>query len=246
MSIFPTGSQPGWLGPEFDLFHPAASDSDPRRAFDRARVPEYSDPLVGEGTPNPFNLSSLRRDVRDAYGHTTFGQSCWLARRLIEAGVRIVTVNMFDTVFDRVTWDCHGSSPFSTLRDYADELLPDFDRAFGALLDDLERSGRLDSTLVVAAGEFGRTPRLNAVGGRDHWPGVWSVALAGGGVRGGQVVGSSNAHASTPADRPVRPQELLATIYHSLGIDPARILTGADGESRAILEDAEPIRELFA
>jgi hypothetical protein len=242
----PHGQSAGWLGPDFEPFHSAASDSDPRWAFDRARTLKHSDLLLGDGLRNPFDLSAVGEDVRNAYGRTMFGQNCLLARRLIEADVRVVTVNMFDTVFDRVTWDCHGSSPFSTLGDYADELLPDFDRAFGSLLDDLERSGRLDSTLVVAAGEFGRTPRLNAVGGRDHWPGVWSVALAGGGVRGGQVVGSSDAHASTPVDRPVRPQDLLATIYYSLGIDPTRIVTGVDGESREILGDAEPIRELFA
>ncbi len=152
---------------------------------------------------------------------------------------------MFETVFNRVTWDCHGTAPFSTLNDYASDLLPTFDLAFSALLDDLERSGRLDSTLVVAAGEFGRTPRINASGGRDHWPGVWSVALAGGGVRGGQVIGSSDAHAAAPADRPVTLPEILATIYQTLGIDASQYLTGPDGESRTILEDAEPIRELF-
>ncbi len=96
------------------------------------------------------------RRIRDAYGPTAFGRHCLLARRLVEAGVRVVTVNMFDTVFGRVSWDGHGASPFSTFDDYARELLPTFDRAFGALLDDLERTGRLDSTLVVAAGEFGR------------------------------------------------------------------------------------------
>ena len=126
--------------------------------------------------------------------------------------MRLVTVNMFDTVFNRVTWDCHGSAPFSTLDDYRRELLPTFDQAFAALIDDLERRGRLATTLVVAAGEFGRTPRLNASGGRDHWPGVWSVVLAGGGVRGGQVVGASDGHAAAPADRPVTLPDLLATL----------------------------------
>ena len=265
------GQSAGWLGAEFDPFHlaadPAAADFDPRRAFDRARAsldtvtkqtvsqreparrashPADADPLLSPTARNAFDLADEGDAVRDAYGRTTFGQSCLLARRLVEAGVRVVTVNMFETVFNRVTWDCHGSAPFSTLNDYAIELLPTFDRAYGALLDDLERSGRLESTLVVAAGEFGRTPRINAVGGRDHWPGVWSVALAGGGVQGGQVIGSSDAHASCPADRPVTPQDLLATIYHSLGIDASQYLKRSDGESCAILEDAEPIRELFA
>jgi uncharacterized protein (DUF1501 family) len=168
-----------------------------------------------------------------------------MARRLVEGGVRVVTVNMFETVFKRVTWDCHGSSPFSTLDDYARELLPTFDQAFAALIDDLERRGRLESTLVIAAGEFGRTPRINAAGGRDHWPGVWSVALAGGGVRGGQVVGASDEDAAAPADRPITPQDLLATIYHSLGIDGTQYLTGPNHESYPLVEGFNPIRELF-
>ena len=153
---------------------------------------------------------------------------------------------MFETVFGGVSWDCHGASPFSTFDDYAREVLPPFDRAFAALLDDLEASGRLETTLVVAAGEFGRTPRINATGGRDHWPGVWTVALAGGGVRGGQVVGASDAHAAAPADRPVTLPDLLATIYHSLGIDARTHVMTSDGRSIRLVEDGEPIRELFS
>lgn len=152
---------------------------------------------------------------------------------------------MFDTVFNRVTWDCHGAVPFSTLDDYARELLPTFDQAFTALIDDLERRGRLETTLVVAAGEFGRCPRLNASGGRDHWPGVWSVVLAGGGVRGGQVVGASDAHAGAPVDRPVTTRDLLATIYHSLGIDATQSLSRPDGKSYPLVKDGTVIHELF-
>ena len=140
--------------------------------------------------------------MRDAYGADTFGQSCLLARRLVEAGVRVVTVNMFETVFNRVTWDCHGTRPFSTLDDYAREVLPTFDRAVSALLDDLDGRGLLDTTLVVATGEFGRTPRLNAAGGRDHWPGVWSGPWPAAGSGGGQVIGASDAHASAPPTGP--------------------------------------------
>jgi uncharacterized protein (DUF1501 family) len=113
------------------------------------------------------------------------------------------------------------------------------------LIDDLECAGRLDSTLVVAAGEFGRTPRLNATGGRDHWPGVWSVALAGGGIRGGQVVGASDHAAAFPADRPVTPQELLATIYHAVGVDRVRGIPSPDGHLFTPVPDAEPIWELL-
>jgi hypothetical protein len=194
---------------------------------------------------NPFDLALEPERVSDEYGRTSFGQNCLLARRLTEAGVGVVTINMFETVFNRITWDCHGGLPFSTLDDYAGMLLPDFDRAFSALIDDLDRRGRLDSTLVVAAGEFGRTPRLNASGGRDHWPGVWSVAMAGGGIRGGQVVGASDSDAAYPVDRPVTPQELLATIDHCLGIDRAQFPAGPDGQSVALVPNSEPVWELF-
>jgi uncharacterized protein (DUF1501 family) len=155
-------------------------------------------------------------------------------------------VNMFDTVFNQVTWDCHGGAPFSTLDDYARVLLPDLDRAFSALLDDLDRRGRLQSTLVVAAGEFGRTPRLNSAGGRDHWPGVWSIAMAGAGIRGGQVLGRSDAHAAYPADRPVTPQDVLASIYHTLGVDAGRYLPRGGLEPFALVERGQPVHELFA
>jgi hypothetical protein len=179
--------------------------------------PGFEPTILSDAT----DLTGEPDTVRDAYGRNAFGRSCLRARRLVEAGVRVVTVNMFETVFDRVTWDCHGASPFSTLDDYRRVLLPTFDAAFSALVDDLDRSGQLDSTLVVATGEFGRTPRINVSGGRDHWPGVWSAVLAGGGVRGGQVIGASDATASEPADQPVTPQNLLATIYRSLNVEPA-------------------------
>ncbi len=260
------GQSSGWLGTACDPFTlnagPGAPDFDSRSAFDNASACLYraasggssdaiastrkSEPLLTPTARNAFDLVEESSRTREAYGRSTFGQSCLLARRLVEGGVRVVTVNMYATVFNQVTWDCHGSAPFSTLDDYARELLPTFDRAFSALIDDLEDRGRLDSTLVVAAGEFGRTPRLNAAGGRDHWPGVWSVALAGGGVRGGQVIGASDADAGAPADRPVTPQDLLATIYHSLGIDGKQYHARPDGESYALVEDGGPIRELFA
>ncbi|GAC1449053.1 MAG: DUF1501 domain-containing protein [Isosphaeraceae bacterium] len=191
------------------------------------------------------DLSREPERIRDAYGRNTFGESCLRARRLIEAGVRFVTVNMFPTVFDRVTWDCHGQSPFSTLDDYRRELLPTFDASFSALIDDLERTGRLDSTLVVATGEFGRTPRINAAGGRDHWPRVWSAAMAGGGIRGGQVVGASDSQGAEPLDRPVTPAELLATIYRSLGIDPTSPVHVDDGPVTPLPENVSFIEEIL-
>ncbi len=244
----PHGQTSAWLGARYDPFSlgrdPAASDFDAQAVWARAQAGS-SESSLNSSRDNPFDISLEPARLRDDYGRTSFGQSCLLARRLVEQGTRVATVNMFDTVFNGLSWDCHGAAPFSTLGDYARVLLPDFDRAFSALIDDLDCRGRLDSTLVVAAGEFGRTPRLNAAAGRDHWPGAWSVALAGGGIRGGQALGASDAHAAYPADRPVTPQELLATIDRFLGIDRARDLECPDGQSVALVPHAEPIWELL-
>jgi len=184
--------------------------------------------------------------VRSRYGHHEFGRLCLQARRLVQAGARCVTVNMFETVFDRVTWDCHADrgSLASTLNDYRQTLCPMFDQAYTALLDDLSDRGLLASTLVVAMGEFGRTPYLNSRGGRDHWPGVWSILMSGAGIRGGQVVGCSDALAAEPKDRPVTPAEIAATIYRALGVDLETRLPGAEGQACRLV-DANPIDELF-
>lgn len=192
-------------------------------------------------------LDRERPALRNRYGRNAFGQSCLMARRLIEGGVRLATVNMFETVFNTLSWDCHadGGSLSVTLDDYKRTLCPMFDRAYTALLSDLDERGMLASTLVVAMGEFGRTPKLNAHGGRDHWPGVWTVLLAGGGVQGGRVVGSSDKHGAEPRTRPVHASEVAATIYHALGIDPGSRLSAPDGRSPRLVE-AEPVRELFA
>jgi hypothetical protein len=184
--------------------------------------------------------------LRDHYGATEFGDHCRHACRLVEAGVRCVVVNMFETVYDQVTWDCHADRRLlgSTLDDYRRVVCPTFDRACAALLEDLHQRGLLDSTLVVAAGEFGRTPRLNAMGGRDHWPGVWSVLLTGGGVRGGQVIGASDKHGTEPDRRPVQAADIAATIYHAFGVDPATCLTGPKAEKIALTE-GRPVAEVF-
>jgi uncharacterized protein (DUF1501 family) len=203
-------------------------------------------PVLGGRAGRAFDLAGETEGLRSRYGRNTFGQSCLLARRLVEHGVRLVTVNMFDTVFNEVTWDCHadGGSLAVRLDDYKETLCPMFDRAYTALLDDLDRRGMLDTTLVLAMGEFGRTPRLNPRGGRDHWPGCWSVLFAGGGVRGGRVVGASDSVGGEPKDRPVTPAEVAATVYHALGVGPAARLPGPDGEPMA-LADAAPVMELF-
>lgn len=166
--------------------------------------------------------------VREAYGDSPFGRSCLLAMRLVEAGTRVVTVNMYPTVFGAPSWDVHGAGPFSTFDDYERAVLPAFDRAFAALLDDLERGGRLGRTLVVATGEFGRSSRINARGGRDHAPGAWTALAAGGGVRGGQVIGATDARGAEPRDRPVSAADLAATLARGAGLEgPGWLATAA-------------------
>lgn len=193
-----------------------------------------------------FDLERESASLRDRFGRHPFGEACCLARRLVEHGAQFVTVNMFDTVFDRITWDCHadGGSLATTLQDYRSTLCPMFDQAFATLIDDLNQRGLLESTLVLAMGEFGRTPRINPRGGRDHWPGCWSVIAAGGGIRAGQVIGRSDRWAAEPADRPVTPAELVATVFTLLGLDPRQSIPGPNGQPMP-LADAEPIRELI-
>jgi hypothetical protein len=193
-----------------------------------------------------FALSTEPEPMREKYGKNRFGQGCLLARRLVERDVRFVTINMFETVFGEVTWDCHGSAPFCSINGYRELIGPMFDNAYSALLDDLEACGLLSSTLVVAMGEFGRTPKINPAGGRDHWPGCWTIVLAGGGIKGGQVVGSSDEIGAAPQDRPVTPAEVAATIYHALGISLEVNLPGPQHRPiRLVDHGVEPIMELF-
>ena len=166
-----------------------------------------------------FDLAAEPQTVRDAYGLTQFGQSCLLSRRLVEAGVRLVQVNWFrgpDEPSDNPCWDSHTSE---TQR-LKEVLIPPMDAAFSALLIDLAQRGLFDETLVVCLSEFGRTPRFNARAGRDHWGSVFSIALAGGGIRGGIVHGASDKLGAYPRDGLVRPEDITATIFHCLGISP--------------------------
>jgi hypothetical protein len=176
----------------------------------------------------------------------SLGRACREAVAYVERGAKFVTVNQFTTVFDSPSWDCHadGGSLRTDLGDIRDTVAPAFDTAFSALLTDLEARGLLDSTLVVATGEFGRTPQLNANGGRDHWAGAWTALVAGGGVQGGRVIGRTDAHGIEPTDRPVTPQELVATIFHALGVAPDATIPGPDGKPVAVYP-APPVRELF-
>ncbi len=193
-----------------------------------------------------LDLERESTSTRELYGNSTFGRSCLQARRLIERGSRLVTVNMFDTVFNNITWDCHadGGSLGSNLDDYRRTLCPMFDSAYSALIEDLKQRGMLETTLVLAMGEFGRTPQMNPRGGRDHWPNCWSILAAGGGIRGGQVIGSSDKTGSEPHTRPVTPAEIASTVYFALGVNPQTEMTLPEGRKQPLV-DAPPIRELF-
>jgi uncharacterized protein (DUF1501 family) len=182
-----------------------------------------------------------------AYGRTAFGQNCFGAvRSAAKFSGRFLTVNQFGTVFDSPSWDCHadGGSLRTTLADVRNIVAPRFDTAFAQLLTDLESCGLLESTLVVATGEFGRTPKLNSNGGRDHWAGCWTALVAGGGVKGGRVIGASDRTGSEPTDRPVSPQELVASVFHALGVPHNATIPGPDGTPVAVYPGA-PVAELF-
>ncbi len=166
-----------------------------------------------------FQLDREPEIARERYGKAPFGQGVLLARRLVEAGVRLVQVNWYRGVDEPPANPCWDSHTNETAR-LKDVLVPPMDRAYSALVEDLHQRGLLDETLVVCMAEFGRSPRLDAAGGRNHWGSVFSVALAGGGVRGGQVHGSSDRIGAYPRDRRVRPEDLLATIFHCLGHRP--------------------------
>jgi uncharacterized protein (DUF1501 family) len=182
--------------------------------------------LQSRAAQEAFNLSAEPARLRDLYGRTTFGQSCLLARRLVEAGVPLVTVYWnAPSLADPQSWDTHTDS-FNRLERH---LLPVLDMVLSALLDDLHSRGLLDDTLVVWAGEFGRTPRINRNAGRDHWGFCQSALLAGGGVRSGQVYGSSDAHAAYAAEQSVSPDDLAATVFHVLGVPRSHELRDPQG-----------------
>jgi Protein of unknown function (DUF1501) len=200
-------------------------------------------------SPQAREAFALHREpaaTRDRYGRTRFGQSCLLARRLIERGVRFVTVNMFETVFDEITWDIHGSKPFTDIAEMSRLVAPNFDQAYSTLLEDLHDRGLLSSTMVVALGEFGRTPKINPAGGRDHHPGVWTILMGGGPIKGGRVIGESDELGYAPKTRPVTPGEVAATLFKGLGLDPHKELPGPQNRPLPLVEyGVKPISELF-
>ncbi len=176
------------------------------------------DLMTSTATKSAFDIGQESEKLRDAYGRHSLGQSCLMARRLVEAGVRCVLI-------DHTNWDTHYNN-FTVLKN---DLLPHLDSAMPTLLQDLSDRGMLESTLVLVTGEFGRTPRINKDAGRDHWGPSTAIAMAGGGVRGGIVVGASNERAEKPATEPKGPADLAATIYHCLGISPKTTFHTAEG-----------------
>jgi hypothetical protein len=212
-------------------------DRSQRRAFDL---------LTSEQARRAFDLDTVDPRLLDRYGRTLFGNSALIARRLVEAGVRFVNVT-WDVYWERLKlqhdgWDTHGRN-FAILKDYN---LPYFDMAFSALMDDLDARGLLDETLVVVMSEMGRTPKVNASAGRDHWTYCYSVMLAGAGIRGGTVYGASDAQAAYVKDNPVRPADLCATIYRCLGIDPEMTVPDRTGRPIFIAQGGQPIEGILS
>ena len=187
-----------------------------------------------------FRLDDEAPATRDRYGRHIHGQCLLLARRLIEAGVRLVCVNWHQDGHN--FWDTHGDN-FGSLKH---RLMPPADRGFSALIEDLAQRGLLDETLLVWVGEFGRRPQITrGNAGREHWPGCYSAVLAGGGIAGGRIFGKSDRHAGSPSENPVTPSDLTATMYHSLGVAPDQ--TMRDREGRPIrLTEGSAITSLFA
>jgi hypothetical protein len=221
------------------------TDSGTLATFDRHRQRAF-DLLTSNRVKAAFRLDDEDPRLRDRYGRTLFGASALVARRLVEAGVRFINVT-WDVYWERLQlqhdgWDTHGRN-FAIMSEYN---LPYFDLAYTALLGDLEARGLLDETLVVVMSEMGRTPKINANAGRDHWTYCYSVVLAGAGIRGGTAFGASDAQAAFVKDHPVSPADLCATIYHLLGIDPEMMLPDRTGRPVAIAQGGSPIRAILA
>jgi Protein of unknown function (DUF1501) len=185
--------------------------------------------LTSNRTRQAFDLAAEPVKTREQYGRTEFGQRCLLARRLAEAGVPIVNVSYCHT--PEGSWDTHSQN----FRQMKESLAPTFDTAFAALIEDLAERGMLAETLVVVNAEFGRTPAINKNAGRDHWPWVYSLVLAGAGIQAGTVYGVSDHAAAYPIDKPHDPRDMAATIYHLLGVDPATVIRDPSGRPQQLV-----------
>jgi hypothetical protein len=195
--------------------------------------------LTSTAAQAAFRISDEPDAVRDKFGRTTVGQSCLLARRLVEAGVSFVTIN--DRGMGQLGWDTHIQN-FSTIKN---NLAPPLDRGVAALVEDLSQRGLLDSTLVIVMGEFGRTPRINQNAGRDHHGRANSVLMFGAGTPAGMVLGRTDAQGDAPAEHPVTPADLAAVLYHKLGIDPETKYDAPDGRPVRLVDGGNPPRELI-
>jgi hypothetical protein len=219
------------------------AEKDTRGLFDAMNSFQHQahDVLTSSQTQRAFKIEEETNETRDKCGRNIYGQSVLLARRLIEAGTRLVTVSWAPDA--NATWDTHGSN-FKKLKD---TLLPQFDAAFGSLMHDLHDSGRLERTLVVVSGDFGRTPKINGNdGGRDHWNYCYTILLAGGGIKPGYIHGASDRIGAFPADRPVTPGDILATMYRLLGVDPHLELYDRTNRPHRIVLKGEVVEELIA
>lgn len=192
----------------------------------------------GSRARQAFDLSQEKQTTRESYGQHAYGQGALLARRLVESGVRFVTINLYEKDVD--WWDDHTGIE-KNLR----KRLPPFDQAIATLISDLADRGLADNVLVAAYGEFGRSPRVDKGAGRGHWPGAMSALLSGGGIRGGQIIGSTTPDGSTPKDRPLTPGHLLATLYHTVGIDPHGTLPDLQNRPIPLVLEGEVIKECF-
>ena len=196
------------------------------------------DLLTSSATQAAFRVSDEPAPVRDAYGRTTFGQSCLLARRLVQAGVNFVTINNRGP--GPLQWDTHQDN-FKTIRN---TLAPPLDAGLAALIEDMSRLGLLDETLIVAMGEFGRTPKINQMGGRDHHGRANCALFAGAGMPRGAVIGRTDAKGDSPVDRAITPNDLAATLYSALGIDPNYQFETPDGRPIRVVDGGKPLPEL--
>jgi len=216
-----------------DSFKKLETGSDKIRATGEFYNRAYS-LLSSQDARAAFDLKKEPDALRDSYGRNRFGQSALLARRLVEAGVRFVTVSVGG-------WDTH----YNGFRALGDNLLPSYDKTVSALVRDLHERGLLKNTMVVSMGEFGRTPVINREGGRDHYARVFSMMIAGGGIKGGQVIGSSDARGMEVAARPVRPEDVAATIYHQLGIDYTQSIESPEGVRITLSRGGRHVQELL-
>lgn len=196
--------------------------------------------LTSNAAVEAFNLRKESDATRDRYGHNIYGQSTLLARRLIEAGTRFVTLSWAPDA--NATWDTHGNN-FNTLKT---RLLPEFDAACSSLLEDLADRQMLDRTLVAVLGDFGRTPKINASAGRDHWNSCYTVMLAGAGIRQGFVFGESDRHGATPVESPVSPGDVMATIYRLLGVDATTLIHDSLGRPLEVVPKGNVINPILA